>query len=138
MENQTEEKKETGFQCWHGCLGGCLGTVALAIITGVVIALLPESEPEITQMDQWEVAKCGSKDFVLGIHYTAYGLADFGHGGRFGWASESAEPSSFPKWYYYTVARKNAFGTETITETASLWDYNCNLLRENSRIVGFE
>ena len=90
-------------------------------------------------MDEWQIAKCGSKDFVFGIHFTLYGSADyFGHNGRQGWASQSADPSGFPKWYYYSVGRKNAFGTRTITEFSSLWDYDCNLLTESSRVVGFE
>ncbi len=68
-----------------------------------------------------------------------YGDSDLlGHNGRNGWESESAARSAFPKWYYITVSPKNAFGVVATTEYGTLWDYNCNLLQEKSRFLGYE
>ncbi len=92
-------------------------------------------------MDEWEIAKCGSAGFVFGINHLAYGDLDVWNDtdARFGWISEYAATSeSFPKTYYYPVSRKNAFGTESITEVQTVWDYECNLLSETTRFAGFD
>ena len=134
-EDQTEEKKTPNVKWWHGCLV----IIVLSVIVGTCISLVSDTEPETTAMEEWQIAQCGSESYVFGIYYMTYGSPDhFGHDGRFGWSSEIADPSSFPKWYYYSVGAKNAFGTRTITEFASMWDYNCNLIAEDNRLVGFE
>ncbi len=125
---------------------GCLAIVAVALIFVVTcnVCLLQgddAQEDSMTAMDDWEIAKCGSKSYVFGLNRLSYGAPDIWNStdARFGWSSElTAVPSSFPKVYYYPVSRKNAFGTETITEVQTIWDYECNLVSENTRIAGFD
>lgn len=112
--------------------------LGIVIVIVACFALVPESDPEKTAMDEWEVSKCGSEGYVFNVHYNAYGMFYFGTEGRDGWSSESDDPSTFPKWYYYTVEQKNAFGTATIIQTASFWDYQCNLLEDDSQIIGYK
>ena len=138
LNAQEEEKRKKAeetkkFTMW-GC-GGLVGLVLLVSACTVIFSFASEEESSAeSPMDQWEIEKCGAEDYVYNVHYLTYGEADvWNEGGRFGWSNESTQQSTFPKRYYYTVSNKNAFGTETLTEITSVWDYQCNLMGEDSR-----
>ena len=75
MEEQHGENQKPKVKWWYGCL------VLLGIVIVIVacFALVPESEPEKTAMDEWEVSRCGSEGYVFNVHYNAYGMFYFGN-----------------------------------------------------------